>query len=878
MADPAMVIGMGIGLSAFNISRALIQPILLRSTLSVFSRIPFATRAVAASVATLPEVGALWGSSKLMQEISRPGTVHLDGATQEMLSLGMTLTLLKSMGFVFGGIGGLVRAHAVNGLPHSPVFWNQSGMLAGIMASHGVEMGLGWRPPSDPSGFFTDSLITLVHFNGGGMLSHAAMPGLYRFNAMLQRQMAVQERAQLQNLQRPPLGGEEGELAWEAHRGGVPRSLGLAKIPSWILQMSSRDKTGGDSPRPSEKIFWRPAHRKYSTKGRKGRQVKFHGEEWRGVVEQLENIEKLLSERHEALKSDENHPFWRHRWRQPLDKLLASRTRSTPQSFSFDLTVLSQLFERHNIFVYEVVESSRCYQLLNDFTGIPLLDPRTFDPFISSLTQQFVNIPAEKGSEFLQRRHSFNTRYSSILNKIFKASISKDAKNEGYDRLRELLYDPSPSPPMAALEHLEEIVRSEIQSEIELGKVRAKVSRPVIWNPFLLSNDKLILHPSLGEGEIVGEGPDGRLQVLFQEQSHPITVMESVVVRPGERDKYENVLTQRLERFRHLPFNYLPLVIVPHLSNTEASALKEIINISDDIGLDGKPLANFRGPLLKYSLRRQMSCAADKADKRIDEEVRKFSSNLAAKLGIDPLAFIFRLMVGEYPSQFIPREAKKRNVDQVALDRILTPDLVRGFLQRRPWMEEWEQAGVFENGPVRSLGFYYPDYYPNQERPQDQTERYFAFREGDPEAFRETTELFRRPIEEWARQENRKDTILVPMIGTAPMAELAQQFALPVLTPWLPRPQNYGAGVEGKRANVKMQMVEAALALDPGLLEGIEGRSVLLLDDNMTDAVTYIQGRKLLLNAGAMEVGLMVLTKTIRSPEELAWEAPPMGR
>jgi len=51
----------------------------------------------------------------------------------------------------------------------------------------------------------------------------------------------------------------------------------------------------------------------------------------------------------------------------------------------------------------------------------------------------------------------------------------------------------------------------------------------------------------------------------------------------------------------------------------------------------------------------------------------------------------------------------------------------------------------------------------------------------------------------------------------------------------LPRADNYGHGVEGKTPFQKMEMLDNALKLDPSKASAIEGRSVLIIDDNITD-------------------------------------------
>lgn len=246
-SEPSMAVGMAFGLTAFNSARALIQPALMRSSISLFSKIPFVTRFTSAALATVPEVGTFWGSSKLIQEIHRPGSVHIDGATAayEMFHLGTTLGLLKCSGFLFGRLGALARKNQIAWLPQSPMIWNQSGMLAGIMASHGLEISQGQRAASDLSKFVMDALITLGQFNAGGALSHALFPALYRANAMLQQRMAAQERTQWEKLRE-----DSGDFFGS---GGI---LGRSLAPvEGILPGGMRIFAKGEGPYRDQVVF-----------------------------------------------------------------------------------------------------------------------------------------------------------------------------------------------------------------------------------------------------------------------------------------------------------------------------------------------------------------------------------------------------------------------------------------------------------------------------------------------------------------------------------------------------------------------------------------------------------------------------------------------
>ena len=187
VTEPSMVFGMAFGMTAFNVTRAAVLPALMRS-------IPFAARFAASFAALVPELGACWGTSKFIDGKMHPGTHvwDLKSNVREILGLGMTLGFLKSFGFIFGRAGTLAQQMEWAYLPKHPVFWQQSGMLAGIMAGHGAEISLGWRAPGDVSSFLTDSLITLGQFKVGDRLSQKVLPGIHRLNENIQARMEAQ--------------------------------------------------------------------------------------------------------------------------------------------------------------------------------------------------------------------------------------------------------------------------------------------------------------------------------------------------------------------------------------------------------------------------------------------------------------------------------------------------------------------------------------------------------------------------------------------------------------------------------------------------------------------------------------------------------------
>lgn len=200
--DPSMAAGMAFGATAFNGARSLVLPVLMRSPGPLLSKVPFFTRVVASSAAMVPEVGAFWATSHAVRGLTHPLERPWDSPNQVqgIVGLAMTLGFLKTFGFVFGGMGGLASGTQNAFLPKQPLFWQQAGMLSGVMAGHGAEIALGWRRPVDFHRFFVDSLVTLGQFNFGGILSQQVFPALYRTNHRVQEIMGVRERAHWEQL------------------------------------------------------------------------------------------------------------------------------------------------------------------------------------------------------------------------------------------------------------------------------------------------------------------------------------------------------------------------------------------------------------------------------------------------------------------------------------------------------------------------------------------------------------------------------------------------------------------------------------------------------------------------------------------------------
>ena len=75
----------------------------------------------------------------------------------------------------------------------------------------------------------------------------------------------------------------------------------------------------------------------------------------------------------------------------------------------------------------------------------------------------------------------------------------------------------------------------------------------------------------------------------------------------------------------------------------------------------------------------------------------------------------------------------------------------------------------------------------------------------------------------------------------------------------------------------RWEQLKQGLHIAPNIADRLallRGRAVLLVDDNVTDAVTYVAAERLMVASGASAVGLVTLTRTIRLPQDLQWALP----
>lgn len=396
-----------------------------------------------------------------------------------------------------------------------------------------------------------------------------------------------------------------------------------------------------------------------------------------------------------------------------------------------------------------------------------------------------------------------------------------------------------------------------------------RTTRLITWNPYAVDDD-IVLHNSIGEGRLLS-GPDaeGMVTLRMIGQGDTLKVLASKITPATSKTEFLNALEQRAERNRQKAVLFAAAALGKYLS-------------SDDPAQSFLDAILFKPP--EYSvnrIRRDQICSILVGKRALPSQERfeYFSGKLlelGRRLGFDPIAWCWRMTAGVYPGEVLSNGSREgtMNRERVALHRIITPDLVRSLAFFRPWQREWQDRGSSPLSNLMTAGYYYPTYYQGAKK-QDLTKLYFDFREGNPAAVVEVAELMQPLVDQWAQTtEHSGKTLLVPMIGTAPNEKLADFFGQPVLFPWLPRPLDYGEGVEGKLLFQKMLMVNQALRLNPECQENLKGAAVLIVDDNVTDYATWMVARKLLYDAGAADVGLVALTQTMRRPEDFSWILP----
>lgn len=151
---------------------------------------------------------------------------------------------------------------------------------------------------------------------------------------------------------------------------------------------------------------------------------------------------------------------------------------------------------------------------------------------------------------------------------------------------------------------------------------------------------------------------------------------------------------------------------------------------------------------------------------------------------------------------------------------------------------------------------------------------YRDFRDGRPEALAAVMRRLTPRAARWANQWpgiSGDDVVTVPMPGSNGMnLTVASQLPYPAV-PALVRDDANFRGSEYKTAMTKLRGLSAALAFDLDYAVALHGKHVMLIDDAITDGISYLAGANLLYRFGqARKVGLVALGETIRHPRQFA--------
>lgn len=384
--------------------------------------------------------------------------------------------------------------------------------------------------------------------------------------------------------------------------------------------------------------------------------------------------------------------------------------------------------------------------------------------------------------------------------------------------------------------------------------------RRVIWNPYALVG-RLFLHPTMGEVFIEGE-PDDRGMVLVRvpRKDSLVKVMRATLIGAEEKDVYEEALRKRIEHYAHKAPAFAALGMVRYLSAKDP-ALAEIRRGLVDIG--GK----IHGGWYQY-LGNYRSMGIDYVN-----AIGHAMWGASKMLGFDAIAWGWLLTNGHSPDEILlPSPETKKGPGRLVIRNAITSDMVRGFCQLRPWQVQWSKAEIPRVPNIMAAGFYYVMSY-RGEKINDLTQTTHDFVWQIDGSLEEAARLLAPHIDSWvsAKRAEGQDVLLVPMVGTGPTDQIVQLLGYPHIYPWLPRPANYGGGVEGLTLFQKMQKVGQAMKLNPEMLTQFEGKTILIVDDNVTDKATYMQARRLLFDAGARNVGIAVISETIRNPREISF-------
>ncbi len=206
LRNPATLLGMATGLTVSSRVQGVVLPQLWRRGFQ-----GFAARSLSALSAFVPEVGAVWSSSKILSEHLSGNSVSWEAQNNfyELRSLALSLAGLKLMGFAAGQAHSTASYRVAQGRAGAiarwvnrsgPRLWHQMGLGAGILLGHQAEVALGWRPENSKSLLF-DAALQWLNFNLAGSLSQSLFPGVYHRHQIDQARLRQEEFVQRQRIE-----------------------------------------------------------------------------------------------------------------------------------------------------------------------------------------------------------------------------------------------------------------------------------------------------------------------------------------------------------------------------------------------------------------------------------------------------------------------------------------------------------------------------------------------------------------------------------------------------------------------------------------------------------------------------------------------------
>ncbi|MCE9625047.1 MAG: hypothetical protein K8R69_06285 [Deltaproteobacteria bacterium] len=189
-ADPAMLTGMFLGGAVFQTARlATLSRLAASPTANLLTR-GLGARSLSWIAGFALEVPAFTLSTRgLHQALGQSQDWNAGAISRDLLSNGLTLFLLKGSGALGNSATRRLSPAGANDAftRFSAAAIPQAAAFTGIVASRLLETRLGWRPESDASNIFADSLATLLQFHVGGRILHGVTGGTYERSLELYR-------------------------------------------------------------------------------------------------------------------------------------------------------------------------------------------------------------------------------------------------------------------------------------------------------------------------------------------------------------------------------------------------------------------------------------------------------------------------------------------------------------------------------------------------------------------------------------------------------------------------------------------------------------------------------------------------------------------